>query len=326
MGKRSWSRGDSLRRRRSARRKYIIAGVAFLILFAILFFSLSREKSTVVYTPVALKRGDIHVTVLAVGYVAPENRLEIKPPIPGRIEKVLVEEGQYVKKGQILLWMSSSERAALLDAARGQGPKEIKKWERLYKPTPVMAPIDGTIILRNVEAGQSFSNNDAVLVMSDRLTVKAQVDETDIGQIQVKQRAEVILDAYPETQIAGQVDQIGYEAKTINSVTTYIVDVLPDHTPDLMRAGMTANVTFFISSKQSVVLIPNEALKMRGGKTLTTVYNESGDAIEKEIEVGASDGRQSEVLSGLQENDTVLIRQIQGKQQGSLLFSPKGER
>ena len=134
-----------------------------------------------------------------------------------------------------------------------------------------MAPIDGTIILKNIESGQTFSNTDAILVMSDRLTVKAQVDETDIAQIKLKQPAEIVLDAYPESKISGQVDQIAFEAKQVNSVTTYVVDVLPDQTPEFMRAGMTANVTFSIDSKQNVLLIPNEALKIKNGKTVTMI-------------------------------------------------------
>jgi len=272
-----------------------------------------------------IKRGNIQVTVLATGQVSPENRLEIKPPIAGRVEQVLVEEGQAIKKGQILAWMSSTERAALLDAARAQGPKEIKKWEGLYKATPVIAPIDGTIILRNVESGQSFNNNDAILVMSDRLTVKAQVDETDIAQIHVRQAAEIVLDAYPETKISGQVDQIAYEARQFNSVTTYLVDVLPDQTPDFMRAGMTANVTFNIDGKQNVLLIPNEALKIRNGRAITMIPSNSGP-IEREITVGVSDGKVSEVLSGLEENDTVLIRQIQAKSNSGLLSPLRGPR
>ncbi len=291
----------------------------------LLYSALHRNPEGVSYTSVTLKRGNIQVSVLATGQVSPENRLEIKPPIAGRVEQVLVEEGQLVKKGDIMAWMSSSERAALLDAARAQGPAEIKKWEKLYKPTPVIAPIDGTIILKSVESGQTFSNTDAILVMSDRLTVKAQVDETDIAQIRVKQPAEIVLDAYPDAKISGQVDQIGFEAKQFNSVTTYIVDVLPDQTPDFMRAGMTANVTFAIDAKQNVLLIPNEALKMKNGKTLTMVPSVTGP-VEKEIVLGASDGRQSEVISGLNENDTVLIRQIQPESKAGLLFPLRGPR
>lgn len=305
-------------------KKRLIAA-AVLLLVVLVYFYMHQSGSGPSYASVEVKRGNIQVTVVATGQVSPENRLEIKPPIPGRVEQVLVEEGQVIKKGQILAWMSSTERAALLDAARAQGPKEIKKWENLYKATPVVAPIDGTIILRNVESGQSFNSTEAILVMSDRLTVKAQVDETDISQVHVRQPAEILLDAYPESNISGQVDKISYEARQYWSVTTYLVDVLPDQTPEFMRAGMTANVTFNIDSKQNVLLVPNEALKMRNGKTLIMVPGSSGPT-EKEITVGVSDGRNSEVVSGLQENDTVLIRQIKSKESGwvSPLRGPRG--
>ncbi len=74
------------------------------------------------YRELTITRGDIDVTVLATGVVQPSNRLEIKPPIAGRVEQVLVNEGQHVRRGQVLAWMSSSERAALIDAARAKGP------------------------------------------------------------------------------------------------------------------------------------------------------------------------------------------------------------
>ncbi len=128
------------------------------------------------------------------------------------------------------------------------------------------------------------------------------------------------MDAYPDTKISGRVDQIGFEARQINSVTTYIVDVLPEQTPDFMRAGMTANVTFFIDSKKDIVLIPNEALKIRNGKTIAMVPSSTGP-VEKEVSLGVSDGKQSEVLSGLEENDIVLVRQIRFES-GTGLLSP----
>ena len=84
--------------------------------------------------------GSIEDTVEATGEVMPLNRVEIKPPIGGRIEKLLVDEGAHVSSGQILGWMSSTDRAAILDAARAQGPEELKHWEDTYKPTPIVAP------------------------------------------------------------------------------------------------------------------------------------------------------------------------------------------
>jgi macrolide-specific efflux system membrane fusion protein len=272
-----------------------------------------------------LEKGDLQVTILATGTVQPENRLEIKPPVAGRIEQILVNEGDRVRKGQILAWLSSTERAALLDAARSQGEAEVKKWEEMYKATPIIAPISGMIILRNVEAGQTFVTTDAVLVMSDRLTVKAQVDETDLAQIQLKQKAEIRLDAYPDQKIAARVDQIAFEAKTVNNVTTYLVTVVPNETPKTMRSGMTANVTFFVKSKENILLAPVEFIKYQNGKPVVMVKVEKGPPVEREIQLGASDGKMSEVLSGLQEGETIVMALGQGKgSKATNPFSPMG--
>lgn len=287
----------------------------------------------IVYKEVKPTHGTIVVTILSTGIVQPDNRLEIKPPIAGRVEQVLVKEGQLVKKGQTLAWMSSTERAALLDAARSKGTEELQHWEELYRATPILAPINGTIILRNVESGQTFTNQDSIFVMSDRLTIKAQVDETDIAQIKLKQKAEVVLDAYAKQSIPAHVDQIAFDAKTVNNVTTYIVDVLPEETPAYLRSGMTANVTFYITEKKDTLLIPSEAIKTEDGKfyVLTAATNQRDPPIPKQVEVGISDGKRSEILSGVTVEDTVLMVRLKskgGKSAGgqSNPFSPMGTR
>lgn len=93
----------------------------------------------------AVQRGNLAITILSTGVVQPENRVEVKPPIPGRIETVLVQEGQKVKKGQRLAWMSSIERAALMDAASSKGAAELKIWEEMYRPTAILATISELI-------------------------------------------------------------------------------------------------------------------------------------------------------------------------------------
>jgi macrolide-specific efflux system membrane fusion protein len=271
-----------------------------------------------------VERGNIEITILSTGTVQPENRLEIKAPIPGRVEKILIKEGDYVKKGKILAWMSSAERATLLDSAQASGEKEVKKWEEIYRPTPIIAPIDGTIVLKNIENGQTFTTTDAILVMSDRLTVKAQVDETDIASIKLKQAAEITLDAYPETKISAKVDQIAFEATTISNVTTYIVDVLPKEIPSFMRSGMTANVKFFMDEKNDVLTVPNDAVKIQDGKS-TVIVLQDGEQVEREIETGITDGKKIEVVSGLNEGDTVFSAQIKPRDKnksGSSPFAP----
>lgn len=268
----------------------------------------TKKGSGEIFQSTEITSGDLTIKILATGTVQPENRLEIKPPVAGRVESVLVKEGQKVRKGEILAWLSSSERAALIDAARSKGNEEVKQWEELYKPTPLVAPLGGTIILRNVESGQTFTTGDAVLVMSDRLTVKAQVDETDLAQIYLKQRSEIILDAYPNQVLEASVDQVAYEAKTVNNVTTYLIDVLPASAPDYMRSGMTANVTFIGETKSNIALIPNEFIKYENGKPFALVKDpEEKNPVMRELQLGLSDGKNSEVISGVQVGDRVVL-------------------
>jgi len=270
-----------------------------------------RQQHAPTFRTVRVTRGDLHVTVLATGTIQPQNRLELKPPIAGRTEDILVKEGQSVQKGQILAWMSSTERAALLDAARAKGPEEVAHWEERYKPTPLIAPIDGTVIARNVEPGQSVTASDAVLVLSDRLIVKVQVDETDIGQIQLDQYARITLDAYPGETIEGRVDHIAYEAKTVNNVTIYEVDVLPVRVPPFMRSGMTANVTFLVEHKEGVLVLPSEAVRQDHGQATILVPDRSQrHPRPQEVVTGLTDGKNIELLSGASEGDTALIPTI----------------
>tara|TARA_B110001454_G_C12723330_1_gene436768 strand:- start:65466 stop:66449 length:984 start_codon:yes stop_codon:yes gene_type:complete len=302
---------------------YIIAGI--LLVSVVGYFIYNKRSVRVSYREHQVAKGDLEVTILATGTVQPENRLEIKPPVAGRIDKVIVEEGQKVYKGQTLAWMSSTERAAMIDSARSQGADELKRWEELYKPTPIIAPLAGMIISKNVESGQTFSTNDAVLVMSNRLTVKAQLDETDLAQIKIGQTCEVLLDSYPTDTIKAKVDRIAYEAKTVNNVTTYLVDVLPEKAPDFMRSGMTANVTFHVNKKIDVLIVPTEFIRYDTGKPTILVKRENAEPLEKDIKLGASDGKQSEIVKGIELGETILFK-LQGPKgnKSSSPFSPFG--
>lgn len=276
---------------------------------------------------------DLDISILATGVVQPQNRLEIKPPIAGRIESVLVEEGEKVKQGQILAWMSSTERAAMLDAARARGAKELEKWKKLYRPTPIMAPIDGMVIQKNIEPGQTFTSSEPILILSDRLTINSQVDETDIGQIKVGQSATVNLDAYSQTKIKARVDKIAFEATTINNVTTYIVELVPETVPDFMLSGMTANVTFHVAALKQVLSVSSEALKVRGEDfyllILPDAQSEGGmQPEERFVRVGLSDGKWTQVLEGLKPDDVVVLDKLDYEQgaAGGSPFSPFGRR
>ena len=108
-------------------KKKVLVGTVVLALVGAGFLAWTRfrasstlQKRTREWVEVQVVRGDLEVKVTAAGTVQPENRLEIKPPISGRVDEVKVHEGQVVKAGQVLAYMSSTERAALLDAANEQ--------------------------------------------------------------------------------------------------------------------------------------------------------------------------------------------------------------
>lgn len=357
----------------------IILGLALAAWAAYAFWP-RKAAQGFTYQGVTVTRGDLSKSIQASGSVAPQNRVDLRPPFSGRLEDVLVREGDWVKKGQILAWLSSTERAALLDAARARGPEELKKWEDLYRPTPMLSPITGTLIARSFEPGQGVGASDAVLTVSDRLIVKATVDETDIAQVKVGQASRLTLDAYPDQPFDAKAVHIAYEAKTVSNVTVYEVEVAPDKAPAFMRSGMTASVDFYTEKHPDVLMIPNDAIQPRkdpgtgkkGGNALAdgqrslgadgttgagdgqhkkwqgqgggagaggwqgkhgadgtaggqgshgrraTVLvpgpldknGKAGDPIEKEVRLGLNDGKNSEVIDGLAEGDTVMIKTV----------------
>jgi len=252
--------------------------------------------------------GIIRSFISITGTVQPQNRLEIKPPISGRVEEILVREGEKVKIGQILAWMSSTERAALLDAARSQGKEALNYWKQVYRPTPLIAPIDGEVIVRAVEPGQTVASSDPIIVVSDRLIVKAQADETDIGRIKIGQETIIGLDAYPEIKIEGTVDHISYESKIVSNVTIYEVDIVPKKVPEVFRSGMSANVNIIEAKRENVLLIPLEAVKQdKQGSFVFLSQGEGNRPLRQSVKVGISDDKNVEVISGLGVNDRVAI-------------------
>jgi macrolide-specific efflux system membrane fusion protein len=293
------------------KKKAIIIGIAAAaVLAAIIIIVAVRKKESgetiaKIETPV---RGAIRVSIAATGTVLPYNRLEIKPQINGRMERVLVQEGQNVRTGQIMGWMSSTERAALIDAARSQGAGSVKYWEGVIKEIPIVAPINGTVIVRNIEPGQALSTATAILVLSDRLIVKAEVDETDIGKVKKGQRVIIALDAYPDVKVNGTVDLIEFESKTVNNVTMYEVNIIPDKVPDVYRSGMTADVSIIEKAKENALLLPVDAVFSDGDKNYAWVL--SGNAkkpVKKEITVGMTDDQNIEVVSGITSADRVAV-------------------
>jgi HlyD family secretion protein len=133
----------------------------------------------------------------------------------------------------------------------------------------IYSPINGIIINRNVEQGQTvaanFSAPTLFIIAEDlsKMRILASVDESDIGQIKVGQDAEFTVQAYPDNEFKGKVVQIRLNPAVESNVVNYTVVVDADNKSNLLLPGMTATIDFYIEKRNNVLMVPNTALRFQ---------------------------------------------------------------
>ncbi|MDH5510151.1 MAG: efflux RND transporter periplasmic adaptor subunit, partial [Nitrospinota bacterium] len=191
--------------------------------------------------------------------------------------------------------------------------------ERLSE-TVIESPIDGVIVEKTVERGQiitsgitSVTGGNRLLMVADlsRLYVFALVDETDIGQVAMGQKVSVSVDAYPEHEFDGVVHRIYPVGETSENITVFRVkvEILGDN-KTLLRPGMTANVDIILRTSPNTFIVPDEAVaydlhdEKKGAVTVKT----STGSMERQVTLGETNGFETEVTTGLEEGELVLIK------------------
>ena len=146
--------------------------------------------------------------------------------------------------------------------------------------TTITAPIDGIVISRNVDQGQTVAssmNAPTLYVIAADLTkmqVLANIDEADVGRMRPDQRVTFRVDAFPTETFTGTVSQVRLQPAVVQNVVTYST-VISVPNPDLkLKPGMTANVTIEISRKNNVLRIPNAATRFRPTAEMFAVLNQ----------------------------------------------------
>jgi HlyD family secretion protein len=169
--------------------------------------------------------------------------------------------------------------------------------------TNVLAPITGTIIEKDVERGQVISSptkdvggGTVLLKMADLglVQVRTLVDETDIGKIQVGQRATVTVDAFPNRPFEGSVLKIEPQAQTEQNVTMFPVLVRIDNRAGLLRPGMNAEVEIHVGERPNVLAVPNAALRtQRDVGSAAQVLGLSPEAVDRQLAAEPQGGQAS---------------------------------
>jgi HlyD family secretion protein len=180
--------------------------------------------------------------------------------------------------------------------------------------TTIVAPIDGIVISRNVDQGQTVAasmNAPTLFVIAADLTkmqVLANIDEADVGQLATGSDVSFTVDAYPSDVFKGKVAQVRLAPTTVQNVVTYtaVIDVANEELK--LKPGMTANVTVVTDRRENVVAVPNSALRFRpeagGPRSVWKVEGE--ELVQARVRLGLTDGVNTEVVSGeVREGDRV---------------------
>lgn len=212
----------------------------------------------------------------------------------------------------------------------------LKSAETARDRATVTSPIDGIVLSRNVEAGQTLASQFQVPVLFRiakdlrHMELAIQIDEADVGKVKEGQKASFTVDAYEAQTFPSQVVSLRNVPTLEQNVVTYEAILRVDNTQRLLRPGMTATATIVTSRKEQVLVVPNaalrftppdvlakeEALKKLGKKEeeddpelpfRVWTIDESGQAQGIRVAIGATDGAHTEITSGALAPDTPLI-------------------
>ena len=186
-------------------------------------------------------------------------------------------QGDYARNKQLFDWkiITASEFSAVQSnfsvqkATVKSARIALERARQNLAYTKIYAPIDGVIVERNVDVGQTvaanFSTPQLFLIANDLsdMQILALVDESDIGAIRMGQPVEFTVQAYPIQTFAGTVQQVRLQSKTQDNVVNYTAVVGVKNTTGKLLPGMTATVQFLTGDAENVLVVPNSALRIR---------------------------------------------------------------
>ena len=321
-------------------------------------FGGSKAKHKVTYETAAVTKGEISESVTATGTIEPVTEVEVGTQVSGIIDKIYADYNSVVTKGQLIAEMDrvtlqsevASQRAAY-NGAKAEYEYQRKNYERNrglqrnLSYATITSPIDGVVINRAVEEGQTvasgFETPTLFTIAADltQMQVVADVDEADIGGVEDGQRVTFTVDAYPNDTFEGVVTQIRLgedsssssgSSTTSSTVVTYEV-VISAPNPDLkLKPRLTANVTIYTLDRKDVLSVPARALRFTPEKPLIgdndivkdcegehKLWTREGNTFTAHpVVVGISNGVNTEIVSGIGEGTVVVTEATIGRMPG----------
>jgi HlyD family secretion protein len=327
-----------------------VAGSAF-------YMYKSKTAPIVVGPTVKVERGDILSMVSATGTISPVNLVDISSKITGLIKEVKVMENDQVTLGQVLLVLDDTHLQAQVAQAQAHLDNVAGIYKRTQQladmgavanqtldtsrsdynvaqaayddavsqlnDTVIRSPINGQVIGKPTPAGQAVapgvSTPMVLLTVADmsKMQIDTQVDESDIGKIQVGQKVTFTVDAYPNQTFSGVISNVSQKATVVSNVVYYNVLVDVDtNGENLLKPTMTARVSINVAESKNALIVPLAAVKSNSnGQYVAVVRN--GKIEDTSVTTGITGDNKIEILSGLMEGDQIIASSAKAQASGS---------
>jgi HlyD family secretion protein len=241
---------------------------------------------------------------------------------------------------------------ASADADVGAAAADLKLNETNLSKACICSPIDGVVLKRNVDPGQTVASSLQAPVLFSiaedlrQMELQVDVDEADVGKVKPGQTASFSVDAFPERRFPAQIRDVRYASETVQGVVTYKAVLTIDNSELLLRPGMTATAEIRVMQIADAVLVPNAALRYSppastsrsdqrsflqrilpgrppfreatkredsGGKSTVWILK-NGSLVSVRVTTGVSDGRRTELKSGdITPGQVVVVDQMAAK-------------
>lgn len=233
-----------------------------------------------------------------------------------------------------------------IEANTKQAEIEVNTAETNVGYTKITAPMDGTVISVPVSEGQTVNANQTtptIVTIADlsKMKIKPEISEGDITKVKAGQEVSFTILSDSQTVYHSVIDSvvpantttsdssstsssISSSSSSTTSAIYYYANVLIDNPDRTLRIGMTTENNIKIANAKDVLLVSNMAIQKRDGKSFVNVLNDKNQPEPREVEIGVQNDFKTEIKSGLNEGEKVIVSQVaNGEQVGSM---PRGPR
>lgn len=313
------------------------------IIGGVVWYVRSHAPKTV-YTTADTTKGTLTRTVSVTGKANPNQQIDLSFKTTGILKSISVDVGDSVQKGQTLATIDTGtllsqlhqEQAQVkyqnetldhmknrrstytfrqIDAQRAQVNEAQAGVDAILdqlKDINIVSPIDGIVIKRNADPGETvvLNLNSPVMTIAqkDDLIITSNVPESDITKLQIGQRAKITFDALSAEDIFdATVSEIDPASTVIQDVVYYRIKLNLDNLDPRFKAGMSANIDVLTAKKDNVLTIPQRAIKTEGDKKYVDVLQADNTTRKIYVETGLEgDGGMVEITSGLKGGEKIV--------------------